>query len=259
MKRMQAAMACATAAFFLAACGGADETAEDGGDPAAPNGGGEAQNGGGEEQYAAGQYNLTEDGAADDQYEEATAENLPVPLPPEAEIVAAGRNGDEAFAALVNIPSGEDAYNFYLEALPEEGFEITRDTRADRIEAEENRSGEEGEGGNGEGGNGEGAEGRSVEDEPFSAYIQIRNEEYSGNVRMDEERVIIGISRAALEDAIQAEEEFERLQEEREAERREAEEEAAEEEGGGEEATPEGGEAPPAPEGVNPEEVVPDQ
>lgn len=188
MKRMQAALACVALALFLGACGGGDGVSEGDGDPAQPDGGGQAassENGGsaGEDQYARGQYDITEDGAADDQYEDAAPEDLPFPLPPDADVVLAAQGPETAYAAVVNVPSGEEAYEFYLQALPDAGFEIIRD---DRVQTPP------------EGPQGEGAEG-GAGDVPFSAVLVVEGDDLRGALRFDEERTIIGMSAAEQE------------------------------------------------------------
>lgn len=234
-------MACAAMAFFLAACGGADETGGGNGDPAQNGGQGTAaQNGSNgqpeetmteaaiEEQYARGQYTLTEDGAADDQYEDAAPEDLPFPLPPEADIIVSGQTDERAYAVAMNVPSGQEAYEFYLESLPDAGFEIIRDSAA-------NRSGQNGE------------------DEPFSAVLVVEGNDLRGLMRFDEERAIIGMSAAEFEAAERRRQEFQEEMESFEEEGRQAPEQPPEGQTP-EEAPPE--EAPP--EGQAPEEAPPE-
>ncbi len=212
MKRVQAIMACAAMAFFLAACGGSDEASngdggEGGQDTAAQAGSGEGSNGRQatmseaaiEEQYAQGQYTLTEDGAADDQYEDVAPEDLPFPLPPDAEIIAAGERPDEAYLAAMNVSSEREAYEFYLEAVPDAGYEVLNQRNSD------------------EGQDGEGA---------FSGRISVEGEGYRGSIRFGEGVAIITLSRSLAEQAERLQERQEKFQqraEERQEEQQEGE------------------------------------
>lgn len=225
---MQATMACAAMAFFLAACGGTDEASEGNGDPAQNGGGGTAaENGGGggsagEEQYAQGQYNITEDGAADDQYADAAPEDLPFPLPPGADIIVAGQSEEQAYVAVMNVSSGQEAYEFYLQSLPDAGFEIVSDNRADAQPQNE----QEGENA-GEGENAEDAPEDAPEEAPFSAVLVVEGNDLRGSMRFDEQRAIIGMSAAAFEAAAEAEAEAQEQAPEEAAPEGEAPEEAA--------------------------------
>ncbi len=203
MKRVRAIMACAAMAFLMSACGGSDEAADgDGGEgdgqDTATRSGSEGGSDGRqetmseaaiEEQYAQGQYTLTEDGAADGQYEEAAPEDLPFPLPPGAEIIAAGERPDEAYLAAMNVASEREAYEFYLEAVPDAGYEILNQRNSD-----EGENGENGENGGG----------------AFSGRITVEGDGYRGSVRFGGGVAIIRLSSALAE---QAEMRQERLQE----------------------------------------------
>lgn len=197
MRRMQATLVF-VALIFLAACGSDDsQTSGSSGENGGSTSNGQQENGGqgssgdaaGEEQYAADQYNLTEDGAADDQYQDVAIEDLPFPTPPGAEVVVAGQSQEEAYAAVINVSSGQEAYDFYLEALPDAGFEIVSDSR----EGQNEQDGEEDQSGEGNG-----------EAPPFSATLTVQSDEYAGSLRLDEERAVVGISSAAFEDAAEA-------------------------------------------------------
>ncbi|MGH3089573.1 MAG: hypothetical protein ACRDSJ_19980 [Rubrobacteraceae bacterium] len=197
-------------ALVFLACGSEEPAGENGG--GGSNGGqnGEqAEAGAGEEQYAQGQYNLTEDGAADDQYEDASPEDLPLPLPPDAEIIAAGARPDETYLAAMNVPSDREAYDFYLEAVPEAGYEILNQ-----------RNSEEGENTNGEGQNG----GEQNGEEAFSGRIAVEGDGYRGSVRFGGGVAIIRLSRTLFEQAEryqQRQQEFQQRMEERREEQQE--------------------------------------
>lgn len=200
MKFMQTVLACAAMAFFLAACGGGDEAQEGNGEPAEPNGDAQTTvpaNGdsAGEDQYAQGQYNITEDGAADDQYQETPPEELPFPLPPDSDPVVSAEGPEMAYAAVVNVTSGQEAYEFYLDALPDAGFEIVSDVNSqDQPPPPEGPQGEGAEEGE-----------QATEDVPFSAVLEIQSDELSGTMRFDEQRFIVGVS-AAQEQPAEGEE-----------------------------------------------------
>lgn len=203
MKRVRAITACVALAFLLAACGDSDETANGNGGQET---GGQSGSGGGEsggasgEQYARGQYALTEDGAADGQYEDTAPGDLPFPAPPDADIVAAGQSPDRAYGAFMNVPSGREAYEFYRQSLPDAGFEISRDKNT----AQNN------EGTNGDGG--------GESEQPFAAVLVVEGNDLRGRFRFDEERVVVGMSEAAVRAAAEAEAEREEQRQAREEE-----------------------------------------
>lgn len=54
--------------------------------------------------------------------------NFPVPVPDEYEVQAVGTAGDET-SVILAVPSGEDAYNYYRQALADEGFRVEDEGR----------------------------------------------------------------------------------------------------------------------------------
>ncbi len=54
--------------------------------------------------------------------------DFPIPVPNDYQVQASGTVGDET-AAVLEVPSGEDAYNYYRQALAEAGFDVVDEGR----------------------------------------------------------------------------------------------------------------------------------
>jgi hypothetical protein len=54
--------------------------------------------------------------------------DFPIPVPDEYEVQAVGEGGNET-AVILRVPSGEDAYNYYRQALADAGFRVVDEGR----------------------------------------------------------------------------------------------------------------------------------
>lgn len=54
--------------------------------------------------------------------------DFPIPVPNDYQVQASGSVGDET-AAVLEVPSGEDAYNYYRQALADAGFDVVDEGR----------------------------------------------------------------------------------------------------------------------------------
>ena len=54
--------------------------------------------------------------------------DFPIPVPDEYEVQAVGEGGNET-AVILRVPSGEDAYNYYRQALADSGFRVVDEGR----------------------------------------------------------------------------------------------------------------------------------
>ena len=54
--------------------------------------------------------------------------DFPIPVPDEYEVQAVGEAGNET-AVILRVPSGEDAYNYYRQALADSGFRVVDEGR----------------------------------------------------------------------------------------------------------------------------------
>jgi hypothetical protein len=55
-------------------------------------------------------------------------DNFPIPVPEEYQVEAVGEAGNET-AVILSVPSGEDAYNYYRQALANAGFRVVDEGR----------------------------------------------------------------------------------------------------------------------------------
>ncbi|MGI8909710.1 MAG: hypothetical protein ACR2JR_04030 [Rubrobacteraceae bacterium] len=88
--------------------------------------------------------------------------DFPVPVPDTYQVEAVGNAGNET-SAVLRVPSGEDAYNYYRQALADEGFWVED----------------------------EGSEGNDY----FEAELEFSNNELEGNMDFDGDNVEIDIER----------------------------------------------------------------
>lgn len=102
-------------------------------DPENASGGNESQSGGSQ-----GGGVVIEDNDADDTNDpdsddnmrsgEQVPEDFPVPVPDDYRVQAVGSAGNET-SAVLETPSGEDAYNYYRQALADAGFRVVDEGR----------------------------------------------------------------------------------------------------------------------------------
>jgi hypothetical protein len=89
-------------------------------------------------------------------------DDFPIPVPDEYQAEAVGEAGNET-AVVLRVPSGEDAYNYYRQALADAGFRVVDEGR--------NQGGF------------------------FDAELEFSNNELEGNIDFDGDRVEIDIER----------------------------------------------------------------
>jgi hypothetical protein len=87
-------------------------------------------------------------------------DDFPIPVPDEYQVEAVGEAGNET-AVVLRVPSGEDAYNYYRQALADAGFRVVDEGR--------NQGGF------------------------FDAELEFSNNELEGNIDFDGDRVEIDI------------------------------------------------------------------
>jgi hypothetical protein len=59
-------------------------------------------------------------------------DNFPIPVPEEYQVEAVGEAGNET-AVILSVPSGEDAYNYYRQALADAGFRVVDEGRSQGV------------------------------------------------------------------------------------------------------------------------------